>query len=156
MGNRKTTLCLSVGRNNFMVNSRGCWGWSMKGLSTRITGEHKMRNVATGEMLLDWWKLSWLIANHGCNKSEDGSYNYEYIYIITGPVFFRVYCIQKYDWTVCKNKTNSDNKFLLRLMEIKCEIVRYNFLTRDAEIPWELNCVNVDLYWVVKNKVKVK
>ena len=36
LGERKTTLCLSVGRNNFMVNSRGCRGSSMKGLNTRM------------------------------------------------------------------------------------------------------------------------
>ena len=62
MGYRKTTLWIGIGRNNFMVNSMGCWGLSMKGLSTRIKGEHKVGNMYNGSnvaWLIGTWLIDW-------------------------------------------------------------------------------------------------
>ena len=57
MGYRKTTLWIGIWRNNLMVNSLGCWGSSMKGLSTRLKGELKVRKVYNGRSVA--WLIDW-------------------------------------------------------------------------------------------------
>ena len=52
---RKTTLHCDIVSYGFMFNSGRWWGSSIKGLNTRIKGEHKVRNIDNGR------NIAWLM-----------------------------------------------------------------------------------------------